>query len=205
MRGSVKSSAVILADFDGTQVLPDQHSVHDGGFPYPGGPEQSHSPSGTQKCLESLERCLFARAAGNNRDAPGDRGGFRYATLQIIAKIGFIEDDDRRGAALRGERQIAFQAANVEIAIEAADEKYGVDIGRNWLLVFAFSGGTTRKQGPARQHGFDNRLASAGIPGGDPIADHGHSGATGGAVPESAGGFGLEVTGCRDEPVLVAL
>ena len=167
-------------------------------LPTPGGAQQRHGAARRRERPGARRAMLLARALhGHDRRCPGDCRGFRHAACQIVAEIGFVQHDDRGGAAFGGQGQIAFQAAKVEIAIQAADQKDQVDVGGDGLLVFAPSGGAARKEGAARQHGFDDRLLRPIIARGHPIADDGHAGAVGRAVPEAAAGFGIEIAGLR--------
>jgi hypothetical protein len=142
---------------------------------------------------------------GDDGSGAGYLSGLGEALGKIVAEVALVEGDYGGGSAFGGEGEIAFQAAEVEIAIEAANEEDEIDVGGEGLLIFAASGGAACEEGAAGEDGFDDGLSGADDAGGDPIADHGHSGAGGCGVPEKSGGFGIELAGIGKQMVLVAL
>ena len=55
--------------------------------------------------------------------------GFGHAQIQLFAEVRFSQDNNRNGAAVPGDCQVAFQSAQVEIMIQGHADKQGVDIG----------------------------------------------------------------------------
>src|SRR5262249_8032292 len=111
----------------------------------------------------------------------------------------------RSRATLRRQSQVALQAARIEIAIQPTDQKHEIDIRRDWLLVFATSGGAAREECRARQYSFHDRLAITHNPRGDPISHYRHICACWRAMPKRAAGFGRKLQGFRVQTILVAV
>ena len=89
----------------------------------------------------AADRFLHApRVHRDHRRGAGDRRGLRESRGHIVAEVALIQHDHRRRAAFGGQRQVAFQAAQIEIAVQSADQKDQVDIGRDGLLIFTPSG-----------------------------------------------------------------
>ena len=55
--------------------------------------------------------------------------------VDVVGEVGLVEDDDRRDAARPGDRQVALDAPEVEVVVEARDEQRDVDVGGHDLLV----------------------------------------------------------------------
>jgi hypothetical protein len=118
-------------------------------------------------------------------------------------QVGLVEDDDRLHAALPRDRQIALDAAEVELGVEGGQEKNGVDVGGDHLFVAVFAGRAAAESRLARQHRQDVEARFAGAAGHrHPVADHGQLGARAGGVQEASaafahdfGGTGVQRTG----------
>src|SRR5579872_1453589 len=151
-----------------------------------------------------MHRCGRLCTDGEYRGAAGDLARLRNPRLGIGAEIGFVEQDGGLGAALAREDQIAFQAAQVEIAIESADDEYQVEVGGDHLLLLGLAGGAPGEDGPAREYGVDHCLTWADWLSGYPIADGGPLRAVGRAIEKCADGFSLHLTLRGVEPVLFA-
>jgi hypothetical protein len=107
---------------------------------------------------------------------------------EVRREVGFVQDDCRSGAALPGQDQVAFEAAQVEIEVEAGHQQHGVDVGRYDLLGERLAGHLAREAGSTRQ----DRLDGGGLIrptrlDGDPVADRRAGGRAGVVVAESAG------------------
>ncbi len=111
------------------------------------------------------------RADRDDGNARRDRGGRGDEALEVGVQVGLVENDDRRGAARPGRRQVSFDPAEVEIPVEAADEEYGIDVGRDDLGFGDPSRRFPDERAPARQDGFDEGPAAPAGFDGRPIAD----------------------------------
>ncbi len=99
---------------------------------------------------------------------------------RIGAEVCFVEDDDGCDAAFPGEHKGAFESAEVEVEVEAADEEDGVDIGGDDLFIGAGAGHLAGEGGAAGEDTADDGggvlvFVFAEIDG-DPIADGGEVG-----------------------------
>ena len=73
--------------------------------------------------------------------------------LEVAGDVGLVEDDDRGDAARPGDGEVALEAAQVEVAVEAGDQERDVDVGRDDLLVGEVAGGPPAGVGGAAHEG----------------------------------------------------
>jgi hypothetical protein len=59
----------------------------------------------------------------------------RRFSLGIIAQVGLVEDDHRRGSRIPHHREVSFEAARVQILRERGHEEDDVHVGRDDLFV----------------------------------------------------------------------
>lgn len=122
-------------------------------------------------------RRRFARLdAGDEHGDAGhelfDLAAHGVGGARVGEEIAFVEHNHGLGAALAGCDEEALDACGVVVAVESADEKHGVDVGRDKLLDLFVSGGATREGGAAREQRMDVRTASVGLAqDGHPVAD----------------------------------
>ena len=69
-------------------------------------------------------------------DGAHARDGVRFSPrrVEVRAEVGFVEDDDRARAPFSCEREIALDAARVEVAVEPDDDEDRIDVRRDDLL-----------------------------------------------------------------------
>ena len=81
-------------------------------------------------------------------------GWSRDVTVDVADELRrrFVEYDDRGHAAVGRQREIPLQAAQVEIAIQATDQKHQVDVGGDRLAILAFTGIAPLETRTPRQH-----------------------------------------------------
>ena len=60
---------------------------------------------------------------------------------RIVHQVRLVQHDDRRGAAVRSDEEVALDAARVVVAVEPGDEKDDVDVGGDDLLLGAVARG----------------------------------------------------------------
>src|SRR5439155_23488680 len=89
--------------------------------------------------LELRTHLVAALATQRARREHGQswRQRFRRANniRDIVAQVGLVEDNDRPCAALPCHRQVALDAAGVEVAVERRDHEHSVHIGSEDLLL----------------------------------------------------------------------
>ena len=100
---------------------------------------------------------------GPDLDARGDGLGGDAEPGRVVRDVGLVEHDDRGGAAGPRDREVALEAAQVEVAVEAGDDQRDVDVGREDLLVGRAAagpatgvGGAPPEGGPPRHDGLDH-------------------------------------------------
>ena len=86
----------------------------------------------------------------------------------VRAEVGLGEHDQRLGLRVGGQREEALQPAQVEVAVERADDEREIDVRGEHLRLAAAVGRRARDPAAARQQRVDD--AGLGI-GGDPVAD----------------------------------
>ena len=83
----------------------------------------------------------MAGGDGVHVDPGRERADFVDGDLRIVHEIRLVEHDHGRRAALPCDDEIAFEAARIEVVIEAADEEDSVDVGGDDLLLSGIAGG----------------------------------------------------------------
>ena len=53
----------------------------------------------------------------------------------VVDKISLVQNHYRRSTAFDRDQQIPFDPSWIEVAVEAGDEKHGIDISRDHLLL----------------------------------------------------------------------
>jgi hypothetical protein len=105
------------------------------------------------------------------------------ACVSCRSAIRFVQHDHRTRAAFPGEREIAFDAAEVVVLIERGDEKHRVDVGRDDLFAAGIAGRTSREGGATWQHSVNVGFGFAGAKlDRNPVADGGKFASGGGVV-----------------------
>ena len=82
----------------------------------------------------------------DKRQSRANLGRLRFG---IRAEVGLVEDDDRNGARVPHDREIALEAARIQIFSERGDEEDRVDVGRQHLLFDGAAGRLAREIGAA--------------------------------------------------------
>ena len=154
--------------------------------------------------------------AGQRRDDPHldagrDRLGGDAQALGIVGHVGLVEHDDGRRPAGPRDREVALEATQVEVAVEARDDERDVDVGGQDLLAGEVAGvpvgaGVAPEGGPAGQDGLDHDgvpTVEAGH--GDPVADGRQVAGAHRLVAEAAGDDGIAVAGRRRDAPGVAM
>ena len=95
---------------------------------------------------------------GMDLDRRRERADLIDRHLRILHEISLVQDDDRGGAALQGDREVAFEPARIEVVIEAADQEHGVDVRGDDLLLGGIARRASRETAEPRQHGLDARV-----------------------------------------------
>jgi hypothetical protein len=145
---------------------------------------------------QRVDALAALRAHHMDRRSRRDRLDLAHHRREVGGEVRLVEDDDRARAAVPGRRQVALDAAQVEVVVEAGDEEDGVDVRGDDLLLGGAAGDLAREPAAAGEQ----RLDGAFVPGrrtarhGDPVA-HGRKGvAPLGLVTEAAPDPGQDVT-----------
>jgi hypothetical protein len=111
-----------------------------------------------------------------------DALGLGQAQRQVGAEIRLVQDDDGLGAALPRGRQVALEAARLEVAFrQRHDEKHHVDVRGEHLLLALQPRHLAREPRASREHGVDPLRER------DPVADGREVGRGGYIVAQAAG------------------
>ena len=102
--------------------------------------------------------------------------------------------------------QVALDAAGIEVAVEARDQKHRIDVCRDDLLVGRFAGALSRELSQSRQYGFDERPVARIVDSErDPVADRRQFAPALSEVFHAAGGFGQPLAGFGDHAIHVVV
>ena len=180
-----------------------EEAIDEGGFADAGGAEQGYGLPREAVGSELVE----AVSAESADSVDGDAGSHLFhgadAGRWVGAEVEFVEDDDRRGAALPGRGEVALDAAGAEVVVEAGDEEGAVEVGGEDLLAAGFSGGAAGEAGGAGQNGEDLRDALIRWDTqGDPIPGDGQASRRS-LVAQTAGELCTEVAGFDGDGVEV--
>ena len=139
-------------------------------------------------------------------DAERDRLDLEHAQLPVGAEVGLRQHDHRLGAALPRHRDVALEAAEVEVLVQGHDEEDGVDVRREHLLLGRVEGDLARELRPPGEDVLDRRGSLVG-PGGDrdPVADGRQVAGAARLVREPAGRVGAQLAELGEEDVGAAV
>ena len=218
MGGRVAAARVVVADRAGALALVPQQRVDERGLADARRAEDDGRPARREVVVRERRDAV----AGQGRDGPDldarrDGLGRDPEPDRVVRDVGLVEHDDRGRAAGPGHREVALEAAQVEVAVEAGDDQRDVDVGREDLLVGrAAAGPATRvgrappEGGPTRHDGLDDHgpgvvrmdvvglavdRGAAAVTDRDPVADRGQVRGPQGLVAQPSGDHGVPVTG----------
>ena len=122
---------------------------------------------------------------------------------EVGDEVRLVQDDDRPRAAVPGRREIALDAPQVEVVVEAADQEDGVDVGGDDLLFGGLAGDLAREAAAAGEQRLDGALVRRPRPRrhGDPVADGREAVAPVGLVAEPAADPGQDLAVGGADPV----
>ena len=124
----------------GQEVVSDQ-AVDDRALPHPGRSEERPGSADPERVAQRFERDGLVTGHGVNRDIGGDAPHLVDEDAGIRHQIRLVQHDDRRGATVRSDEEVALDAARVVVAVEPGDEKDDVDVGGDDLLLGAVARG----------------------------------------------------------------
>lgn len=84
--------------------------------------------------------------------------GFGDAGIEVLAEVGFIQEDDGSGAAAGGHEEVAFEEAGIEAGIEGLDEEGDFDVGGEDLFSGFAAGDLAGEVAGAGEDFFDDGL-----------------------------------------------
>jgi hypothetical protein len=84
---------------------------------------------------QGVEPGAGPRRDRDRRDTWRDRVDGHQPPVHVVGQVGLVEDDDRADLARPGHREVALDAAQVEVVVEAGDEQGHVDVGGHDLLI----------------------------------------------------------------------
>ncbi len=164
--------------------------------------EKSRGLAGRDQAAHLLQ--AVAGQVGQGQDPRARRGGLDQPDQfgGVIHQVGLGQDHHRLGAGVPRRRQVALQAADVQVLKGGGDHQHQVEVGGqhhgSGHGVQPGEVGVRADEGAlAREHGLDEGLAAA-CARGDPVAHHRKVGG-GGGVAQAAGGLGVDVAGLRVE------
>ena len=139
-------------------------------------------------------------------DAERDRLDLEHAQLPVGAEVGLRQHDHGLRAALPRHRDVALQAADVEVLVQRHDDEDGVDVRREHLLLGRVERDLARELRPPGEDVLDRRGSFVG-PGGDrdPVADGRQLACAARLVREPAGRVSPQLAELGEEDVGAAV
>ena len=194
-----RPAGVVLADRAGALPLGAQQGVDERGLADARRAEHDRGAA-RREVVGGERRDAVAGERGHRADIDARRDGLGGDPLALGVRgdVGLVEQDDRGRAAAPGHREVALEAAEVEVAVEARDDERHVDVRGEDLL--AGEGGTVvagapAERGAAGEDGLDDDGAVApGAGRRHPVADR----------RQVAGAEGLVAEPARDDRLAVA-
>ena len=154
---------------------------------------------------EHVEAAVVDRADRDDRCPDCDPLDLGLERRRIVDQVGLRKDDDRLGAALPGDREVALEAPQVEIEVEGDDDEDDIDIRADDLGLGPVAGRLADDRGAPGQDRVDRGVVGAAIDG-DPVADRREDRRiAAGVVPEAAGDRRAPLAGGRPHDVRAAI
>ena len=201
----VAPARVVFADIGGGLSLLAEQGIHERGLPHTGRAEDDRRAPRTHVRGEIAHVVTGQRREDHDGDARGHGLDRHQATLEVARHVGLVEDHDRGHATGPRDGQVAFQAAQVEVAVQPRDEERHVDIRGDDLLVGQVAGGPAARIGrapdeggaPGENGGDRGRIVGSGLGAGGfeghPVPD--------GRIVRRGKGFVAEATGHGGRPI----
>ena len=170
----VTAAAIGHAHVLGAQQVVADEPIDDRRLAHTRGAEQCAGPARSEVGAQRVYASAVPARDRVHRHRGRQRPDLFDVALRIVDEVRLVQHDDRGGAALPGDEEVALDPAWVEITIEAADEEHDVDVGGNDLFLGAIAGRASREAARSRQDGDNPRVTvPAGRLDGDPVADRG--------------------------------
>jgi hypothetical protein len=145
--------------------------------------------------VQLLESLIELWAEHVNGEVPRDGYDFGHARGHVDGEVGLRQQDDRRGAALARQQNVALEPTSTEVGVEGHHEENDVHIRRDHLLVGHVARSAAREFTTARQDGLDRAAVFR-----RPLANrhpvtHGRKlGTALGTMFETSGGYRIDFT-----------
>ena len=140
MGGGVPAACIALAHCAGFHFFIAKQGIGQGGFARAGAPHQHNTlPRRQPRRQRTGTGGVFCIQRQHRHVQRAQR---RQGCLHFgLGLVGFGQHDDRLHPAAAHQQQIAFDPARIEITIQTAHHKHGIDIRRDHLLAVMLAGG----------------------------------------------------------------
>ena len=125
-------------------------------FPAPDDPTNATVSPANQIGPQGVDAIAVQRADRHHVGAGGNGANLLGSGVEILAEVGFVQQNRALCSAGSGRQIIPLEPAQIEIAIEAGDDEYGIDIGGDHLRLCRIPSRLAKKRGAARHHLFDH-------------------------------------------------
>ena len=143
-------------------------------FPVPEDPRRTNVFAGREQRLHAIDP--LARHVADGEDGHADRDHLRLGELPgVVADVELREHDDRIGAGVPRRREVALQAARIEVGVQPGHEQHRVDVGDEDVLLGFQPRGLARDLRAAREQRLDREAISGCVADDDPVADRRHA------------------------------
>ncbi len=207
MASGMLSAVVDFANLPNLLAFVTEQLIEDCRFTDAGGADERDGAAGQEPLPEMVDPLVAQGADRMTGNLGGNGFDLSEACRQVVAEIGLGEEDNGSGAALPGDRKVAFEPAWIEVLIERGCQEDDIDIGGDDLLIGPGALDLAGEVAAAGQERVDGRLLlTSGTAKGDPVANGRQSGTAGGAVTELAGSLGKDrAARCLDAQELIEL
>jgi len=167
--GRVAAAAILTQRF-GALDLATQKAVDERGLADARRADEGDSGAPAEVGAQGVSAVTRPGAYEHGRHAEGDRVDSLRQRVDP-AEVDFVEDDDRRGAAVPNGGEVALEAAQIEVAVGRGDDEEEIDVGGDYLAAARFAGRPADKSRAPLEDVMDDGTFYT-VSNGNPVAYH---------------------------------
>ena len=122
-------------------------------------PDERDRRAGLDPLPDRVDAAAVDGRGRHDRHADRDLADLRHEAVEILGEVRLGQHDDRLGAALPGDREVALEAPQVEVLVERRDDEDDVDVRRHDLGDGPLARREPDDRGPPWHDGPDLRRA----------------------------------------------
>src|SRR5262249_22452823 len=184
---------ITLACFCSRLQFAAEDGIDERRFPDARRSEKRGCAAGSHELAQLSNSFAAHNASDDDANAHCNVFGVMANLRNFFTEVGLVENNDGASSAFPCERQVSFDTACVEFAIQGTDEKHGVDVRSNDLLFGFLAGDFARELAAPSKYKFDLGPTTA-LSYEHPIADGGQHFARNRFVAEFSAQLGPDFT-----------